>query len=40
MGDNRVVSYDSRRIGPFKEEDIKGRGIFVLYPFDKIKMIG
>lgn len=40
MGDNRVVSYDSRRIGPFKEDDIKGRGIFVLYPFDKIKMIG
>lgn len=40
MGDNRVVSYDSRRVGPFKRDDIKGKGIFVLYPFDKIKMIG
>lgn len=40
MGDNRVVSYDSRRVGPFKRDDIKGKGIFILYPFDKIKMIG
>lgn len=40
MGDNRVVSYDSRRVGPFKRDDIKGKGIFVFYPFDKIKMIG
>ena len=40
MGDNRVVSYDSRRVGPFKRDYIKGKGIFILYPFDKIKMIG
>lgn len=40
MGDNRIVSYDSRRVGPFKREDIKGKGIFIVYPFDKIKMIG
>ena len=33
MGDNRVVSYDSRRVGPFKRDDIKGKGIFILYPF-------
>ena len=25
MGDNRIVSYDSRRVGPFKREDIRGK---------------
>jgi signal peptidase I len=30
LGDNRLVSYDSRNIGPIKFDDIKGR-VFVLY---------
>lgn len=33
MGDNRLVSADSRLYGPFHKEDIISCGIFVLYPF-------
>ena len=39
MGDNRVVSYDSRRVGTFKREDIRGKDVYVLFPFNKIKMV-
>ena len=39
MGDNRIVSYDSRRVGPFKREDIRGKDVYVLFPFNKIKMV-
>ena len=34
MGDNRLVSSDSRRYGPFKGSDILSRGLFVIYPLD------
>ncbi len=34
LGDNRIVSIDSRSYGPFKEEQILAKGIFVLWPFD------
>ena len=33
LGDNRLVSQDSRAYGPFKEEQILAKGIFVIYPF-------
>ncbi len=36
MGDNRPVSKDSREIGPIKEGQLYGKGVLVLYPFDKI----
>lgn len=39
MGDNRVVSHDSRRVGPFKGEDIRGKDVYVVYPFNKMKMV-
>lgn len=39
MGDNRIVSYDSRRVGPFKRKDIRGKDVCVLFPFDKMKIV-
>lgn len=35
LGDNRVVSLDSRTIGPVKEKQIKGTTNFILYPFNR-----
>lgn len=40
MGDNRVVSYDSRAVGAFKKEDIIGKDAYILYPFSKMKIVG
>lgn len=39
MGDNRVVSLDSRspQVGTVKKSQIKGRAVLRLYPFNKIK---
>ncbi len=39
LGDNRLVSKDSRIIGPVKEKDIKGVTIFRIYPFNKIGLV-
>ena len=39
MGDNRIVSKDSRMIGPIKENFIEGTTSIVLYPFNKIGKI-
>ena len=39
MGDNRVVSLDSRRVGPFQKEDIIGKDVYVVFPFDQMKMV-
>lgn len=39
MGDNRDVSKDSRRVGPFQREAIIAKDIIVLFPFTKIKVI-
>lgn len=36
MGDNREVSFDSRSWGALPREDITGRALLRLYPFDKI----
>lgn len=35
MGDNRLVSLDSRKIGPIKKEKIEGTTNFILFPFTK-----
>lgn len=35
LGDNRLVSNDSRYFGPVKEKYIKGEASFILYPFNK-----
>ena len=41
MGDNRVVSHDSRAatVGPFKASDFVGKDVYVLYPFTDIRTI-
>ena len=39
LGDNRVISKDSRMLGTFKENDIIGRVNFRLFPFNKIGSI-
>ncbi|MEG0315225.1 MAG: signal peptidase I [Erysipelotrichaceae bacterium] len=39
MGDNRVVSYDSRVVGAFHEKDIIGKDAYILFPFDEIKIV-
>ena len=36
LGDNREQSLDSRRLGPFKRNELGGRLIFRFYPFDRI----
>lgn len=39
MGDNRIVSKDSRMLGPIKKNFIEGTTSIVLYPFNKIGKI-
>lgn len=39
MGDNRIVSKDSRMIGPITENQIQGKTNLVIYPFNKIGII-
>lgn len=39
MGDNRVRSEDSRVHGPFKEEELVGKDVVILFPFDEIKIV-
>ncbi len=39
LGDNRMVSLDSRTIGPIKEKQIKGTTNFILYPFNRFGKI-
>ena len=36
MGDNRIVSADSRVYGPFSSKDIISSGILVFFPFDHL----
>ncbi len=38
MGDNRYVSYDSRYWGPIVKDEIQGRVLVRLYPFNKIQL--
>lgn len=37
LGDNRLISKDSRSFGPVKKEDIKGVTITRIFPFNKMK---
>lgn len=41
MGDNRPRSDDSRNPlnGPFKGKDLKGKQVYILYPFNKMKAV-
>ena len=39
MGDNRIVSADSRLYGPFSSKKIKSVGILVLFPFSEFGFI-
>lgn len=39
MGDNRVVSFDSRKVGAFKEKDIIGKDAYIIFPFGDMKMV-
>ena len=39
LGDNRLISKDSRYFGPIKEKEIKGKIVFRLFPFTKIGMV-
>ena len=36
LGDNRLISKDSRYFGPIKENEIKGKIVFRVFPFTKI----
>lgn len=38
MGDNRYVSFDSRYWGPITKDEIQGRVLIRLYPFNKIEL--
>lgn len=39
LGDNRLISKDSRYFGPIKEKEIKGKVIFRIFPFNKFGRI-
>ncbi|MBQ1894734.1 MAG: signal peptidase I [Clostridiales bacterium] len=39
MGDNRPVSNDSRNLGPFDEDRIKGVAILIVYPFNAFGLL-
>lgn len=39
LGDNRLISKDSRYFGPVKEKEIKGKVIFRIFPFTKFGKI-
>ena len=36
LGDNRLVSEDSRYFGPIKEDTIKGQTSLLIYPFNRM----
>ena len=39
MGDNRIVSADSRYFGPISKKTIQGKVVFSLYPFNRFGKI-
>lgn len=39
MGDNRDSSNDSRRVGPLRRRAIKGRVVWILFPFHRIHKV-
>lgn len=36
LGDNRIISKDSRYFGPIKEKEIMGKIVFRIFPFSKV----
>lgn len=40
LGDNRQNSSDSRVYGPFKAESIKSKGVFVIFPLQRLRSVG
>ena len=39
VGDNRLVSKDSRSVGAFKVKDLVSKSIFVYYPFNEMGLV-
>ena len=39
LGDNRLISKDSRYVGPIKVKEIKGKVVFRIFPFSKFGKI-
>ena len=39
LGDNRIVSKDSRILGPIKKENIQGKASYRIWPFNKLGKI-
>lgn len=39
MGDNRLVSHDSRAVGPFKIKDLVSKSVLVYYPFQRMGLV-
>ena len=39
LGDNRPVSNDSRNLGPFTDDRIKGIAFIIIYPFNAISFL-
>lgn len=39
MGDNRLVSHDSRAVGAFHKDDIVSKSVGIIFPFDKIGIV-
>lgn len=39
MGDNRILSLDSRIVGPFKLTQIMAKNIYILWPFNHGKVV-
>ena len=39
LGDNRINSKDSRLFGTFHRSQIKGKGVFIVFPFSSIREI-
>lgn len=35
LGDNRIVSKDSRLLGPINKKKIQGKAIYIIWPFNK-----
>jgi len=38
LGDNRRISSDSRRFGPFTGDQIIGKGVFIFFPFNHFRI--
>ena len=39
LGDNRLDSHDSRRVGPLPKDMLVGRAMFVIWPLNRVHML-